>query len=103
MAAKSKVSKLLTAGNLASRMRRSVTRRSRSSSSSSTRRSRISDVVEAVAGGLARDLLVFAQDGRQLQLLEMMGEQHGGHGGRRAGGGRIGLGRHAALPESSAA
>jgi hypothetical protein len=40
MAAKSKVSKLLTAGNLASRMRRSTTRRSRSRSSSSTRRSR---------------------------------------------------------------
>jgi hypothetical protein len=34
------VEELLTAGNLASRMRRSVTRRSRSSSSSSTKRSR---------------------------------------------------------------
>ena len=60
-------------------------------------------MVDAVAGGLARNLLVLAQDGRQLQLFEMMGEQHRRHGRRRAGRGRIGLGHHAALPESSAA
>ena len=40
MAAKSKLSRLFTAGNRASRMRRSIIRRSRSSSSSSARRSR---------------------------------------------------------------
>ena len=91
MAAKSILSRLLTAGNLASRMRRLMTRRSRSSSSSSTRRSRYRR-----RGGLARQLLVLAQDGRQLQLHQVMDEQHGGHGGRRAGRGRIGLGRHAA-------
>jgi len=63
----------------------------------------VADVVDAVAGGLARDLLVFAQDRRQFELLEMMSQKHGGHGRRLAGGGRVGLGCHAALPESSMA
>jgi hypothetical protein len=44
----------------------------------------------------SRQLLVLAQYGRQLQLHEVMGEQYGGHGGGRAGRGRIGLDRHAA-------
>jgi hypothetical protein len=63
----------------------------------------VTDMVDAIAGGLARDLLMFAQDGRQLQLLEMMGQQHSGHGRHRAGRGGIGVRHHAALSDSSAA
>ena len=60
-------------------------------------------MIDAVAMGLARDLLMLPQDTRQLQLLEMMGAQHWRSRRGRAGRGLVGLGRHAALPESGAA
>jgi len=97
MASKSKLFRLLTAGKRASRMRRSTVRASRSSSSSSISRvrwrawSRFSAAPSARTradvdrGGVRRRagrLLVLAQHGRELQLLEMVARQDLGRLGR---------------------
>jgi hypothetical protein len=57
-------------------MRRSIIRRSRSISSSSQSRSRILDVILALGRALPGQLGVFAVEGRQAELLEMVLEQH---------------------------
>src|ERR1700732_5337567 len=54
------------------------------------------DMIEPLARGLCGDLFIFAQEGRQFELTQMMGEQNlrrrrAGNGSRR---------RHAALPET---
>ena len=57
-------------------MRRSTMRRSRSISSSSASLRQVADVIDAFRGALPGDLVVLAQEGRQLQRLEVVGEQH---------------------------
>jgi len=49
------------------------------------------------------NFLVFGQNGWPLQLVEMIGEQHGGRSSHHAGWGRIGLRHRAALPDGNAA
>ncbi len=56
-------------------------------------------MIDAVPGAFPRDLVVFAQDRRQLQMLEVMGQQHL----RRSRGGArrhhlLRRARHAAAP-----
>jgi hypothetical protein len=80
MAAKSKLSRLFTAGNRASLIRRSTMRRSRSISSSSAK----ADVIEALGGALPSELVVFAQECRQLERLQVMSEQQLGRIGHDA-------------------
>jgi hypothetical protein len=55
---------------------------------------KIAGMIEPFAGGLGGDFVIFAQEGRELELAQMMREQDLG---RRRVGGRSG-GRHAALP-----
>ena len=76
MTLKSKLSRLLSTGKRAALMRRSTMRRSRSISSSSAKSAEDSDVIDAFRGALPGDLVVLAQEGRQLQRLEVVGEQH---------------------------
>src|SRR5215470_13683671 len=76
LAVKSKLSRLFTVGNRASRMRRSTIRRSRSISSSSARRSKIAKMVDSLGGALLGELVIFAQERRQLERLEVMGRAH---------------------------
>ena len=54
------------------------------------------DMIETLAGGLCGDLFIFAQEGRQFELTQMMREQNLR---RRRAGGRSRC-RHAALPET---
>src|SRR4029078_7495126 len=75
IAVKSKLSRLFTVGNLASLMRRSTIRRSRSISSSSAKRYKIAGMVDTLGGALLGELVVLAQEGRQLKRLEVMGKQ----------------------------
>jgi hypothetical protein len=89
MAVKSKLSRLLTTGNLAALMRRSTMRRSRSISLQLDKPGEVADMIDAFGGALPGQLLVLAQEGRQLQRLEMMGEQDLGC-----------FGAHAASPAS---
>ena len=59
----------------------------------------IAGMIDAVAGAFASDLVILAQDGRQLQLLEVVAEQHLRRSARRSRRHRIhGLPAHAALP-----
>ena len=60
-------------------------------------------MVDAVPGALPRDLVVFPQEGRQLELLQVVGEQDLGHFRRRLGRRAILPPHAAAPPESSAA
>src|SRR5436189_5126477 len=83
-AAKSKLSRLFTAGNRASLIRRSTMRRSRSISSSSARRSRKAHVIEALGGALPSEPVVLAQERRQLECLQVMREQKLGRIGHDA-------------------
>src|SRR3977135_2193134 len=53
------------------------------------------DMIEPLARGLCGDLFIFAHEGRQFELPQMMGEQNLWR--RRAGRSRR---RHAALPET---
>ena len=79
MTLKSKLSRLLTTGKRAALMRRSTMRRSRSISSSSASSQQVAGrdrVIDAFRGALPGDLVVLAQEGRQLQRLEVVGEQH---------------------------
>ena len=59
---------------------------------------KIAGVVHAVAGALARHLLILAQHGGQLELLEVMGEQDLRRAARRARRHRSRLAGHAASP-----
>ena len=54
------------------------------------------DMIEPLAGGLCGDLFIFAQEGRQFELTQMMGEQNL----RRRRAGNRSRRRHAALPET---
>ena len=56
-------------------IRRSTMRRSWSISSSSARRKKIANVVDAFRGTLPGDLVVLPQDRRKLQPLEVVDEQ----------------------------
>ena len=74
-AMKSKLSRLLTVGNFAALIRRSTIRRSRSISSSLGQPQQITRMVDALGGALAGHLVVLAQERRQLQRLQVMGQQ----------------------------
>ena len=100
MAAKSKVSKLLTAGKVAGADAPLDHAALAVDEFELDEPEQIAGMVEAVARGLARDLLVFAQDRRQLELPQMMGEQTRRAACRRAGRERIGL---AVMPPSQRA
>ena len=56
-------------------MRRSTMRRSRSMLELGESQ-QVADVIDAFRGALPGDLVVLAQEGRQLQRLEVVGEQH---------------------------
>src|SRR6516164_3864772 len=73
IAVKSKLSRLFTVGNRASLMRRSTIRRSRSINSSSEAQ-QVTRMVDTLGGALLGELVVFAQERRQLERLKMMGE-----------------------------
>src|ERR1035437_11096018 len=75
MAAKSKLSRLFTDGNRASLIRRSTIRRSRSNSDQSGQAQQKADVIEALGGALPGDLVVFAQERRKFERLQVMSEQ----------------------------
>ena len=75
MALKSKLSRLLTAGNLACLIRRSTIRRSRVDQFQFSEADEIAHMVGALGGALAGQLVVLAQKGRQLQGLEVMDQQ----------------------------
>src|SRR5262249_28359855 len=64
IAVKSKLSRLFTVGNRASRMRRSI-----------IQAQQIAGMVDALSGALLGELVVFAQERRQLERFEVMGEQ----------------------------
>jgi hypothetical protein len=55
-------------------------------------------MIEPLTSGFGGDFFIFAQEGRQFELPQMMREQHLG---RRRAGGRSGR-RHVALPETRA-
>jgi len=54
------------------------------------------DMIEPLARGLCGDFFIFAQEGRQFDLTQMMGE----HNLRRRRAGSRSRRRHAALPET---
>src|ERR1700704_879733 len=54
------------------------------------------DMIETLVGGLCGDLFIFAQEGRQFELSQVMGEQNL----RRRRAGNRSRRRHAALPET---
>ena len=60
----------------------------------------VAGMIDAVAGAFARDLVVFPQNGRQLQLLEVMRQQNLRGAARRSRRHRLGarLAGHAAVP-----
>ena len=90
MAAKSKLSRLLTAGNRASRMRRSIIRRSRSEQLELGKAQQVGGMVDALRRALPGELVVLAQEGRQLECLEVVRQQE------------LGRVAHAAAPPSRA-
>ncbi len=73
MAVKSKLSRLLTAGNLASLIRRSTLRRSRFDHLQFRQSQQVTGMVDSFGGALAGQLVVLAQEGRQPQCLQVMG------------------------------
>src|SRR6516164_4979495 len=75
IAVKSKLSRLFTVGNRASRMRRSTIRRSRVDQFEFGQAQQIAGMVDAFGGALPGELVIFAQERRQLERLEVMGEQ----------------------------
>jgi len=84
MAVKSKVSKLFTAGNRAAQQ--------------------VAGMVDPALRALTRYLVVFAQDRRQLQLLEVVPEKNLGRAGPGAARhGAVDQGRHAAISGTSTA
>ena len=76
MTLKSKLSRLLTTGKRAALMRRSTMRRLAVDQLELGESQQVADVIDAFRGALPGDLVVLAQEGRQLQRLEVVGEQH---------------------------
>ena len=76
MTLKSKLSRLLTTGKRAALMRRSTMRALAVDQLELGESQQVADVIDAFRGALPGDLVVLAQEGRQLQRLEVVGEQH---------------------------